>query len=246
MYEASVLNYPVNVNLLSKWLGTITSSIMSSNIIKYRVSVLKYILESPAKDSMSSLIHEVRSRASARSLAKKQSQSQTPSQEAVEFFYLYLIIFCPKKKEPVSVFSTILSYILDYSKQDQRDRSVFSCHLITFNYVSYLLKEKNASSVLSQSQSVQSQKKSSNYFQISLLAVITTKAIIHEAARRLYLKMQIKWGCWILVIRIFRYSFATHTVVFHVLILVRIVSQSCCVTCTVMEVVCSLPNVPSI
>ena len=226
--------------------GQLHRIVMFSNIIKIRVSLLKYILESPAKDSISSLVYQIRSRASARSLAKKQSQSQTPSQGAVEFFYFHLIIFCPKKKEPLSVFSTILAHILDYSKQDQRDRSVFSCHLITFNYISYLLKEKNASSVLSQSQSVQSQKKSSNYFQISLLAVITTKAIIHEAARRLYLKMQIKWGCWILVIRIFRYSFATHTVVFHVPIVVRIVSQSCCVTCTVMEVVCSLPNVPSI
>ena len=170
---------------------------MFSNIIKIRVSLLKYILESLAKDSISSLEYQIRSRASARSLSKKQNQSQTPSQRAAEFFYFHLIIFCPKKKEPVSVFSTILSYILDYSKQDQRDRSVFSCHSITFNYISYLLKEKNASSVLSQSQSVQSQKKSSNYFQISLLAVITTKVIIHEAARRLYLKMQIKWGCWI-------------------------------------------------
>ena len=136
---------------------------MFSNIIKIRVSLLKYILESPARNSISSLVYQIRSWARASSLAKKQSQSQTPSQEAVEFFYLYLIIFCPKKKEPVSVFSTILSYILDYSKQDQRDRSVFSCHLITFNYISYLLKEKNASSVLLQSQSVQSQKKSSNY-----------------------------------------------------------------------------------
>ena len=38
--------------------------------------------------------------------------------------------------------------------------------------------------------------------------------------------------CWILVICIFCYSLATHTVVFHVLILIRIVSQSCCITCT--------------
>ena len=121
MYEASVLNYPVNINLLSKWLGTITSSIMSSNIIKYRVSLLKYILESPAKDTMSSLIHEVRSRASARSLAKKQSQSQTPTQEAVQFFYFFWLSSVRRKR---SLYQFSLQYSHTFSITPNRTKEI--------------------------------------------------------------------------------------------------------------------------
>ena len=137
MYEASVLNYPVNVNLLSKWLGTITSTIMSSNIIKNRVSLLKYILESPAKDLISSLIHEVRSRASARSLAKKQSQSPMPSQEpslVSRVFPVFIRLSSVRRQRSFYQFSLqhFSSLFLDYSKQDQRkSSSVFCVRLIT-------------------------------------------------------------------------------------------------------------------
>ena len=120
----------------------------------------------------------------------------------------------------------------------------FKRFLYSFDYLqfSYLLKEKNVLSVLSLSPTVKSLKQSSAV-QNLFLAVITTKVITLKVGKEVgYLKMQIKWGCWNSVIRIFRYSFATHTVVFHVLIVVRIVSQSCCVTCTVMEMMCSLPQ----
>ena len=97
-----------------------------------------YFLESPARDSISSLIHEVRSRASARSLAKKQSQSPMPSREpkiVSRVFPVFIRLSSVRRQRSFYQFSLqhFSSLFLDYSKQDQRESSsVFCCRSITF------------------------------------------------------------------------------------------------------------------
>ena len=128
MYEASVLNYPVNVKLLRKWLGTITHFY----IIKATVSLIEYLLESPAiKEVVVSAPEAVR----ARSRQSPSLSSQKPvaararnSQEPHEFFCSHSITFNSwTRKRMLNQFSL---RILTKRKSPQNKAAIFKSQVL--------------------------------------------------------------------------------------------------------------------
>ena len=79
-----------------------------------------YFLESPARNSISSL-HKIRGRASARSLAKKQSQSPMPSLEPNIVSRVFpVFIRLPSVRRQRMFYQFAHNKCLDYSQVEQR------------------------------------------------------------------------------------------------------------------------------